>query len=217
MNTPQPRPSADYFVRVQETTIWRDLHAAMAAALPAPTGHARALDIGCGPGLLCDLLARRGWTVTGVDVGEDMLTLARARHPNLTFELGDAYDLTAFGAETWQLVVASNLLFFLPDPLVVVRELVRACAPGGLVAMLNPSPDLNVARATELGHELALPEWDRMVLRNWARLAELNGAFDEELASAMFQLADLDELRYQRIGPAGIGALMVGRRPSGSS
>ena len=41
-------------------------------------GPGAALDLGCGPGLYAEALARRGWRVTGIDVNGDALARARA-------------------------------------------------------------------------------------------------------------------------------------------
>ena len=43
-------------------------------------GDGRCLDIGCGTGAAVPELSELGWAVTGVDISEPMLSLARARH-----------------------------------------------------------------------------------------------------------------------------------------
>lgn len=42
-------------------------------------GSGRLLDVGCGTGRFASVMARQGWVVTGVDISEDMLRLARER------------------------------------------------------------------------------------------------------------------------------------------
>lgn len=50
----------------------------------------RALDVGCGcTGRFIDLLQAEGFTPEGVDISEEMLRLARERHPDVTFHHGD--------------------------------------------------------------------------------------------------------------------------------
>jgi len=61
---------------------------------PAPTAHI--LDVGCGRGRHSRILARRGYTVTGIDLSEEAITEARARaqaeNLDVTFERGDMRD-----------------------------------------------------------------------------------------------------------------------------
>jgi SAM-dependent methyltransferase len=213
---PRSKPSAEHFLRVQESGLWQELHREFAGLLPAPRPGAQALDVGCGPGLLCGQLAGLGWRVSGVDLAEDMVAAARERFPEHRFVQGDACHLSDFASSTLDLVTSTNLLFFLPDPVVAVREAARVCRPGGVVATLNPHPSLDTEVAERLGAELGLDEWDRFVLWNWARLGELNGTFDDELGPAMFELAGLTGVTWQEVGPGGIGAAVVGRLAPGA-
>jgi len=53
-----------------------------------PVG-ARVLDVGCGSGLVSSTLQQNGFRVTGIDVSEKMLELARKNSPASTFRLMD--------------------------------------------------------------------------------------------------------------------------------
>ncbi|PQJ33708.1 SAM-dependent methyltransferase [Salinibacter sp. 10B] len=61
---------------------------------PAPAAHI--LDVGCGRGRHSRILARRGYTVTGIDLSEEAITEARARaqaeNLDVMFERGDMRD-----------------------------------------------------------------------------------------------------------------------------
>ncbi|MGH2869223.1 MAG: class I SAM-dependent methyltransferase [Solirubrobacteraceae bacterium] len=209
------RPSASHFERVQATRLWQALHSDLVAMLPPGEGR-QVLDIGCGPGLLCRMLQEAGYEVVGVDREPDMITAARthaADRIGLIFAEGDATALQ-FPAASFDLVVMTNLLFFLVDPLIAVREMARVCRPGGQVVVLNPAPWLNSVSATELADRLGIADNDRWVLLNWARLAELNGTIDEELWRTMATLADLDAITWAHVGVGGIGALASAARPS---
>ena len=68
-----------------------------------PEGSA-VLDLGCGDGrLLADLKPSRG---VGIDFSEEMIALARRRHPDLEFHLGDIEDETRAAMELLGLVLA---------------------------------------------------------------------------------------------------------------
>lgn len=63
--------------------------AQLAAELGGLAGR-RVLDLGCGAGATTRALAEAGADPVGADVSPDLLALARARHPGLSFVLGDA-------------------------------------------------------------------------------------------------------------------------------
>lgn len=65
------------------------------------------LDLGCGNGMLTAELAARGLDAFGMDASPEMVALARERHPELRFELGDA---TAFELDEPVDVVFSNAM-----------------------------------------------------------------------------------------------------------
>lgn len=207
-----PRPSAEHFLRVQEAPIWRDLHADMVRQIAGETSG-RALDVGCGPGLLCGQLLDAGWDVTGVDSELDMIDAAITRYPRARFIQDDARSLSSLGDAEFDLVTSSNLLFFLSDPLLACRSMARVCAPGKIVAMLNPAPDLSLDRAALVSAARGAANWDIAVLSNWARLRELNGTFDKQMADAILRLAGLIEVNVVPAGPYGIGLLAWGRTP----
>ena len=49
----------------------------------------RALDLGCGTGVLCKVLSDHGMRTLGVDLSGDMVALARKQFPGLAFEVGN--------------------------------------------------------------------------------------------------------------------------------
>lgn len=51
------------------------------------------LDVACGQGVLCRVLAEKGAGVTGVDSAEPLVRLARQRTPSIHYHVGDARDI----------------------------------------------------------------------------------------------------------------------------
>ncbi len=106
----------------------------------------RILDAGCGDGLLTLALAKRHpeWTLTGVDLREDMLEGARARArarglSNVSFQAGDLLKplpLSGFDAAT-----ALECLSEIPDDEGALRTLAAALSPDGFVAVQVPDRD----------------------------------------------------------------------------
>ncbi len=112
-----------------------------------PAAPAAVLDAACGPGLYAVRLARLGYTVTGVDVGDPVLrharTLARDARVDATFRRADLRTLEY--REQFDCVL---LIYFILEAFrrsqqaTVLRRLAAALRPGGrLVAELRVRPD----------------------------------------------------------------------------
>lgn len=141
--------------------------------LLAATDGRTVLDAGCGTGRVSIELARRGYAVTGVDADPEMLSVARAKAPDLAWINGDLADEPAgAGADCVDLVLlAGNVMIFL-DPGTekwVLANLTSRLAPGGwLVAGFALQPDrLSLERYDELAAAVGLSRvarwatWDR--------------------------------------------------------
>jgi SAM-dependent methyltransferase len=94
----------------------------------------RVLDVGCGTGIVARLAADRGATVTGLDLNEAMLTVARRLRPDLTWQRGDMAAMPLPDA-AFDLTVCQSALMFVPDPTAALREMARVTAADGTVAV----------------------------------------------------------------------------------
>lgn len=101
-------------------------------------GAARALDVGCGEGRFCRLLAQAGVDVVGLDPTSALLAVARARDPRGIYVKGTAERLP-FADGAFDLVVSYLSLIDIPDVAAAIPEMARMLAPGGtlLIANLN--------------------------------------------------------------------------------
>jgi SAM-dependent methyltransferase len=128
----------------------------------APPAGGRALDVGCGPLGVMDLLADRvgpGGTVVGLDSEPRMLELARetvAERGLATVEL-IAADASATGLPrgSFDLAHTRLVLMNVPDADAVLDEMVALVRPGGTVAVQDVDW---VSRICEPAH----PAWDRI-------------------------------------------------------
>lgn len=106
----------------------------------------RVLDAGCGDGLLALALAARHpkWTLTGMDLREELLRGARERASNrglanATFE---AADLTRPLPDSgFDVAMALECLSEIPDDRGALRSIVGALSPGGLFVVQAPERD----------------------------------------------------------------------------
>lgn len=159
---------ASYFLELQTQTGWGRTLASFADWC-APQPGWRILDVGCGPGLLPALIARKGCWAVGVDLDSGMFQPAPL-HPEVL--LADVLTLP-FDNGIFHLVTASNLLFLLTDPSAALDELRRLVCPGGQIAMLNPSEHLSLGAAHEFAEARGLEGLARDTLLNWAARAEI--------------------------------------------
>ena len=103
-------------------------------------GPGRVLDAGMGGGRLVERLASRGWTVSGVDVSESMVDLARRRVPMLADSLVAApIEALPFQDGSFDAVAALGVLEFTDDLPAVLGELTRVLRDDGLAVVSWPS------------------------------------------------------------------------------
>ena len=67
----------------------------------------RALDFGCGTGRSTRVLRKLGFDVTGVDISEDMLRIARSTDPSGDYRLVPGDNLNQFAAGSFDLVLCA--------------------------------------------------------------------------------------------------------------
>lgn len=91
------------------------------------------LEVGCGTGVLAREVVKQvgpDGSVTGLDLSESMLRVARGICPEVDFRQGNAMDLP-LDDESFDAVIASFMLMFVPDPVLAVSEMWRVLKPGG--------------------------------------------------------------------------------------
>ena len=104
-----------------------------------PLSGKRALDVGCGAGLLAEPLARLGAKVTAVDAAPELIEVARAH----AAAAGLSIDYRAVGVEAldgaYDLVTAMEVIEHVADPAAFVAALAARLAPGGLLILSTPN------------------------------------------------------------------------------
>jgi len=97
----------------------------------------RVLDVGCGTGVFAREAASRVGPkghVTGIDLNESMLAVAKRMRPEIDWRLGDATTLP-FDDESFDVVGSQFVLMFIADRVGFVKEMWRTVAPGGQLAV----------------------------------------------------------------------------------
>lgn len=98
----------------------------------------RLLDVACGNGtLLGELSSKADIHAFGVDVSENMIAAARARHPDYTFAVSACVPLP-FEDGSMDAITVSCAFHHFEDPGAFADECMRVLKPGGTLYMAEP-------------------------------------------------------------------------------
>lgn len=181
--------------------------AAHLVALTKPTADEDVLDLACGTGAVTRLLVQRRGPdrLTGLDLTDAMLDVARSLLPNVTFVSGDMQALPMEDASV-DLVLCQQGLQFVPDRSGAVREMHRVLRPGGRVAVAAWVEVTRIPVFNGFRNGLVALGWDDLVASFAApfslaadELRSLFGAFDDvEVAEVPLDLPVDDAVRIAR-------------------
>ncbi|MBR9910103.1 MAG: bifunctional 2-polyprenyl-6-hydroxyphenol methylase/3-demethylubiquinol 3-O-methyltransferase UbiG [Gammaproteobacteria bacterium] len=154
----------------------------------SPVAGKRLLDVGCGGGILSEAMAQRGADVTGIDMGEGPLQVARLHK----LESGVQVDYRQITAEhlaeeeagQYDIVACMEMLEHVPDPGSVISACARLCKPGGHVYFSTINRNPKAYALAVLGAEYILKflprgthDYAKFIrpseLGNWLRQADL--------------------------------------------
>lgn len=132
----------------------------MASVLALPAG-ARVLDVGCGSGWLSEYFARLGYDVTGIDISDELITMARERVERVPYDVDHETPLRcrfltqdielAPLAEKFDAVICYDSLHHFEDERRVFRHLSAMLDVGGLLFILEGhKPEAGSATEEEL-------------------------------------------------------------------
>jgi 2-polyprenyl-6-hydroxyphenyl methylase/3-demethylubiquinone-9 3-methyltransferase len=112
----------------------------------APLAGKTVLDVGCGGGILAEAMATRGARVTGIDLGEAPLAVARLHlqesGQQVEYRKITAEDLARAQPGAFDVVTCMEMLEHVPDPASIVTACAQLVKPGGQLffSTLNRNP-----------------------------------------------------------------------------
>ncbi|MCW8127899.1 bifunctional 2-polyprenyl-6-hydroxyphenol methylase/3-demethylubiquinol 3-O-methyltransferase UbiG [Microbulbifer halophilus] len=112
----------------------------------APVAGRKLLDVGCGGGILAEAMAQRGAEVTGIDMGEAPLKVAKLHAlesgVKVDYRRVQVEELAAEQPGSFDIVTCLEMLEHVPDPASVIRACAALARPGGQVffSTINRTP-----------------------------------------------------------------------------
>ncbi len=154
----------------------------------SPVADRDLVDVGCGGGILAEAMAQRGARVTGIDMGEAPLSVARLHQLesglDIDYRQATAEELAEERPGTYDVVCCLEMLEHVPDPGAVVAACAALARPGASLyfSTINRNPKAFLFAIVGAEHILRLlpagtHEYDKFIkpseLAGWVRDAGL--------------------------------------------
>ena len=111
-----------------------------------PLKGLRVLDVGCGGGILAEALAQRGAEVTGIDLSDKALAVARLHllesGAKVDYRKIAAEELAAEAPQSYDIITCMEMLEHVPQPASTIAACAALVKPGGHVffSTINRNP-----------------------------------------------------------------------------
>lgn len=180
-----PDPACGYPVYRTDRAAVRDKAERLLPAVERHGSKGRLLDLGCAYGFVMEVARERGWEVAGIEPAEAVAASA-------AFSLGVpvAPDLFSAGlaAESFDAVLAWDVIEHLPDPRRALEEVARLLRPGGVLSVVTP--DIGSLAARILGRH-----WEEM-----RKMPEHIYFFDRASLTTLLRVVGFEPVEWGTVG-----------------
>jgi malonyl-CoA O-methyltransferase len=132
------------------------------------------LDLGCGTGLIFNLLKNQTNFIVGIDISKNMLKIALKKKKNNNFHLICAdIDFLPFRKNIFSTVFSITLLQNLPNPVISINEVSRICNKGGFVIFTVLKKELELKKFENMFNKTNLKEiftWNMQETEDFATI-----------------------------------------------
>lgn len=184
----------------------------------------RVIDIGCGGGILAESMALLGAQVTGIDMGEAPLSVAKLHllesGAEVDYRQITAEDMAAQQASTFDVVTCMEMLEHVPDPASIISACSQLVKPGGWVffSTINRNPKAFMFAIVGAEHLLRLLPKGTHEYAKFIKPSEM----DEGIREADLETRDIAGMSYNPFTKAytlgddcSVNYLMAVQRPLG--
>lgn len=144
INCYEDRIRADAYASLEFANTYYLAYRDLPAIISEHVAGTKALDFGCGTGRSSRFLQKLGFHVTGVDISEDMLKIARASDPEGDYRLVPGDDVNEFGVGIFDLVLSAFAFDNIPSATKarILGDFQKLLTPQGIIINLVSSPQI---------------------------------------------------------------------------
>jgi 2-polyprenyl-6-hydroxyphenyl methylase/3-demethylubiquinone-9 3-methyltransferase len=159
---------------------------------------ANVIDVGCGGGILSEALAKSGANVTGIDMGDMPLDIAKLHAMEsglqIHYEQSTAEAMASKHAQVFDVVTCLEMLEHVPDPTAIIKACAELVKPGGDVffSTLNRHPKAYLLAIVGAEYVMNMLPRGTHDYKRFIRPAELSGWCRQ----AGLQVKDISGMSY---------------------
>lgn len=182
----------------------------------------RIIDVGCGGGILAESMAQLGANVTGIDMGDAPLSIAKLHLLETGVEVDyrqiRAEDMAQQQAGTFDVVTCMEMLEHVPEPESIINACFELAKPGGWVffSTINRNPKAFMLAIVGAEHLLRLLPKGTHEYEKFIKPSEMEAA----MRATGLELIDITGMSYNPLTRAyklgrdvSVNYLMAARRP----
>ncbi|MDO8528463.1 MAG: methyltransferase domain-containing protein [Nanoarchaeota archaeon] len=134
-----------------ETNFWHKFveKPAMMSLLKGNIKNKEVLDLGCGSGIFTKRLSSMGVDITGLDLSESLINIARRENPKIKFYVGNAKK-TPFKKIQFDVITSSLMVHYVKDLNALFKEVSRILKKRGLFIFSMHHPVMEVTERLKI-------------------------------------------------------------------